>query len=73
MEYHTICQDSEDNLYISEDSMMPIIKVSGNRTAVLNFQAKYCLFDKRSMLQLAEFIRDVAENMEPFGDEHAPF
>jgi len=73
MEYHTIYQDSEDSLYISEDSAMPIIKVSGNRTSVLNFQAKYCLFDRRSMFQLADFIRYVAENMENSCEQDAPF
>ena len=73
MEYHTICQDSEDSLYIAEDSFMPIIKVSGNRNAVLNFQAKYFFFDRRSMFQLADFIRNVAENMENSCEQDAPF
>lgn len=76
MEYHTICQDSEDSLYIAEDSLMPIIKVSDNRTAVLNFQAKYFFFDRRSMFQLADFIRYVAENMsnmETYDEQDPPF
>ncbi|MEK9923453.1 MAG: hypothetical protein VW521_11350 [Rhodospirillales bacterium] len=73
MEYHTITQDSEDTLYIAEDSGMPIIKVGGGRLATLKFQAKYLMFDRQSLFQLADFIRHVAEDMENSYEQDAPF
>lgn len=73
MKHYAIDQEFPYVLYVAEDSSMPIIRVAIDRNAYLNFQAERPLYDKRSMFQLADFIRDVAEKMETYDEQDPPF
>lgn len=73
MEYYAIDQEFPYTLYVAEDSSMPTIRVAIDRNAYLNFQGDRPVYDKRSLLQLSDFLRDVAENMETYDEQDPPF
>jgi len=73
MEYYAIDQEFPYTLYVAEESTMPTIKVAIDRNAYFNFSGAASVFDKQQMFKLADFIRDVAENMESYDEQDPPF
>lgn len=73
MKHYVIDQEFPYVLYVAEESSMPTIRVAIDRNAYLNFQGDRPVYDKRSLLQLSDFLRDVAENMETYDEQDPPF
>jgi hypothetical protein len=73
MEYYEIDQEFPYTLYVAEESSMPTIRIAIDRNAYFNFEGAATVFDKRQMFMLADFIRNVAENMETYDEQDPPF